>query len=135
VILLFDGEADPNTYTVSSGSITPDTAGTNYVVGLSYDSVFETLPLVAYTDYGGSASYLATVHNLVLDLYNTMEFDLGTDSTHKSTQSIDELYTGVRPTEFPRAQFREPHLYIDVNDPTEVCLRGFTAQLSIDYVD
>jgi hypothetical protein len=39
-----DGE-DDGTYTVSGGAITPATSGTDYLVGLDYDSILRTMPI------------------------------------------------------------------------------------------
>ena len=136
VSLLVDGVVDPNTYVVSGGSITPYATGTNYAVGLSYDSVFCSLPLVSYDrQYNASTSYLSKVSNLVLDLYETMSFNIGTDADHKSTQDIDELFTGIRPLEYPRGSWRAPCIFIDMNEPSAFTLRGITATLSTSYIE
>ena len=136
VSLLVDGVVDPNTYVVSGGSITPYATGTNYAVGLSYDSVFCSLPLVSYDrNYNASSSYLSKVSNLVLDVYQTMTFSLGTDADHVSEQDITTLFTGLRLQEFPRGQFREPCLFIDCNLPSAFTLRGITAQMETTFIE
>jgi len=131
---LADGAYD-GSYTVASGAISA-TSATDYVVGIPYTSVFETMPLVSYDrNYMESSSYLSKVSNLVLDVYQTMSFNIGTDADHKSEQDITTLYDGLRLQEFPRGQFRAPTLYIDCNEPSAFTLRGLTCSLETTFVD
>lgn len=135
VYLFGDGEAD-TTYIVSSGAITPGDSFTEVAIGLPYTSVFNSMPLITYTDIGSNASQRTMVQNLVLDLYKTDSFYLGTDSTNKSLQTITTPYTGLRPQlDFPRGQFREMEIYIDTNSPTPFTLRGLSCELNISYVE
>jgi len=129
------GDGEPNTtYTVSSGEINLGGTITNMTIGLPYTSTLETMPLIAYTDLGSSASYMTQVQNLVLDLYETLDFNVGSSSDKKTAQSISALTSGPWPTDYPRSEFREACMYLDVNEPSPFTLRGLSAQLTIKYV-
>ena len=132
VTLWADGEPD-TTYTVSGGEISPASSFTNYTVGLPYTSTFESMPLITYSDEGLSASHKTQVSNVVLDVYETLDFNVGSSSTKKSEQNISSLQTGLWPTEHPRGFYREATMYFDVNEPSPFTLRGISAQLEISY--
>lgn len=142
VALFNDARPAGTTYTVSSGAITiTDPNLTNFVVGLPYTSVLETMPLVAYTNYGDSMNKNTTVKSLTMDFYETLGAHVGTSASYAadilfSDDSFDttiDVFSGVKPIPFARGQIRNPTIYIYESDPVPLTIRNITADVDIVY--
>jgi hypothetical protein len=134
VVILADARPiGPNT--VSSGAVAA-TGYTNYVMGLPYTSIYESMPLVAQ----GEAALLKTaVLHINYDFQDTLACNHGTDADNVTAIQFSEddfattidAFTGVKTTTFPRGQSRDRTIYIDVNDPVPMTLRGINPQLEV----
>jgi hypothetical protein len=141
VALFADGRPVAGTFTVSSGAISPTDSYTNYIVGLPYTSVLETLPLVSYNNQGPSKAKYVAVTGVALDLYKTLAVSIGTSSSYLSDIQISydsfattsEAFTGLKRASFPRGPFLEPTIYFSVDEPAPFTLRGLTADMTITY--
>jgi hypothetical protein len=144
VALFADGRPVSGTFTVSSGEISPTDTYTNYIVGLPYTSVLETLPLVTYTNRGASTARPVTVTKVALDLYKTLGVSVGTSASYisdlqefsyDSFATTSEAYTGLMLASYPRGTFdlTQPTIYFEVDEPVPFTLRGLTVDLSVVY--
>jgi hypothetical protein len=137
VVILND--ARPGTpETVASGAITAS-GYANYVIGLPYTSVYESMPLVAASGKGTSALLKTGVINVKLDLYNTLTMNLGYDADNTSAIEFSEdawattidAFTGIKTASFPRGISRDRSIYIDANEPVPMTIRGIHADLEV----
>jgi hypothetical protein len=117
------------------------TAGENhtYLVGLPYTSKFETMPLVVNTERGSSSTKRTQIQNVVMDLYNSRNFKVGSDYSHLSEQLLlnktPDYFTGLWPAEYPRGTFTSPTIYIEASEPYPFVLRGIYCDLGITFPD
>jgi len=141
VALFADGRPDPNTYTVSSGSITPYESHTYTTVGLPFTSVLETMPLIAFTNYGDSMNKYATVNQVTIDLYETLGIHIGPSSSqYADIQFSDDdfdttldLFTGIKTIPILWRQSRNPEIYITESSPVPLTIRNMVVDLDITY--
>lgn len=138
VAILADARPEPADATVSSGVIS--TSGyTNYVIGLPYTSIYESMPLVVSDQGGTTALRKTSVMQLTIDYYETLGMNVGFDSSNKTAIQFTEdswattldAVTDTVPITFPRGVSRDMTIYIDVNDPVPMCLRGINADLLV----
>jgi hypothetical protein len=126
------------TYTVSSGAIGAS-GYANYIIGLPYTSVYESMPLVARSQYGSTASRLTRVTELTLDLQETLGGHVGYDSTYLTDLEISEdnfataaaAYTGLRKVAFPHGDTRTPTIYINEATPVPLTVRGLYIETEV----
>lgn len=138
VVVWGDGVPDQNTYTVSSGAITTDTSYTNETIGLAYTSIYESMPLNKLSERGSSVAKRTRIINVMIDFYESLAANIGVeDNTEIIEFSTDSFATVLDPvTElknilFPLGVTREPVIYIDVNEPVPMTIRGLYPRLEI----
>lgn len=137
VVIWGDGRPDANTYTVSSGAITPDVSYTNETIGLPFTSILETMPIVTFDQEGQiTAANRARITGVQVDCLNSLGFHIGTDSAHTndvrfssdSFATTMSLYTGLKPEygplPFSRGWTRDPTVYISESDPVPLTIRS-----------
>lgn len=87
VAIIADGSVLPNE-TVVSGSITLDDPYSEIHVGLSYESLVETLPLEGGGDWGTSQGKIKRVHQVTIRLLNSLGFLHGPDEDNLTERSF-----------------------------------------------
>lgn len=128
------------TFIVSGGAITAS-GYTNYVIGLPYTSVYESMPVVAQAQGLSSALMKTAVLNVVMDFQDTLACNLGVDSTNKSAIQFSkdsfattiDAFTGVKPSTFPRGLSRDMTIYVDTSDPVPLTLRSVNPFLQVTH--
>lgn len=121
--------------TVSSGAITAS-GYTNYVIGLPYTSIYESMPLVSERSQSLLRTVVITVN---MDFQETLGCNLGWDATHTNPIQFSDdafattvgVFTGIKTATFPRGISRDMTIYIDVNDPVPMKLRAINPQMEV----
>jgi len=130
-------DARPGTAeTVSGGAITAS-GHSNYVIGLPYTSIFETMPLVS----DGSLSRKARVLSVMADFYETLGAHVGSSSTRCadlrfSTDSFAttiDPYTGIKVVPYVQGTTRDPTIYCQEADPVPLTIRGYTVDMEVTF--
>jgi hypothetical protein len=124
--------------TVSSGAITAS-GYTNYVIGLPYTSIYESMPLVAQGQGLTSALMKTAVLTVNYDFQDTLACNHGWDASKTSAIQFSDdsfattvdAFTGIKTVTFPRGISRDMTIYIDVNDPVPMKIRGINPQLQV----
>jgi hypothetical protein len=124
--------------TVSSGAITAS-GYTNYVIGLPYTSIYESMPLVAQGQGLTSSLMKTAVLTVNYDFQETLACNHGWDATKTSAIQFSDdsfattvdAFTGIKTVTFPRGISRDMTIYIDVNDPVPMKIRGINPQLQV----
>ena len=125
-------------YTVSGSAITAS-GYTDYVIGLPYTSVYESMPIVTRQSGISSALMKTSILQVKLDLQDTLACNLGRDADNKSAIQFSkdnfattvESYTGLKVATFPRGLSRDMTIYVDVNEPVPMTLRSINPVVQI----
>jgi hypothetical protein len=139
VSLFADGRpVESTTYTISSGAISPAASGyTNTTAGLSYTSIFETMPLVIT---GGGEDSLSRTHRVLgvtADFYETLGCHIGIHedyvadilfSDDEFATTVD-VFTGSKRIPFPRNPTRRPVIYLTESSPVPCTVRSYAIDL------
>ena len=141
-VALFADGRPINTFVVSDGSIDPDDETlTEFTVGLPYTSIFETVPLIAFTNNGESLGKSTRVLSLTADFLETLGCHIGTSSTYNadikfsddSFATTVDAFTGIKPIPFTRNSSLSPTIYLTESDPVPLTLRGYNVDLETTF--
>jgi hypothetical protein len=115
----------------ANGTLLVDVNDTYDVViaGLNYYSIYETFPLIAYTEMRGMK---AQITDMRMDFHETMGCNHGVSLTNTSTIQFSDdnfataidPYTGWKYVTFPRGITREPIIYCWEWEPIPLSIRG-----------
>ncbi len=117
--------------TVSSGTITLDTAVDKAQIGLSFTSIMETLPLEGGNPVGTSQGLIKRIASLTLRLYRSLGVDVGDTAGNVDSYVFDstDLFTGdTEPIPFAGAHDRQSRVKISSNHPLPLNLLSIIAQ-------
>lgn len=137
VIVLADAN-ELGTEVVSSGTIAIDEWANKVHTGLAYMSQVETMPIVLTGREGTSAGRKARIATILIDFYETLNVELGTDSDNLDDvifPDLDEdpipIFTGWRPCPFLRGYYRDPIIYLQTDAPLPMCIRGIVPKMEV----
>ena len=138
VAVFADGRPIGN-YTVSPAGAISASGYTNYIIGLPYTSIYESMPIVAGAGGISSALMKTSVFSVNIDFQETLACNLGTDADHvtaikfsdDSFATTAEVFTGIKAMTFPRGISRDTTIYIDVNSPVPMTVRAINPTLKI----
>ncbi|BAQ86379.1 putative tail tubular protein B [uncultured Mediterranean phage uvMED] len=127
VSILADGSVHANK-TVSSGAITLDRSVTKACVGLSYDSVLQTMRIEGGAAEGTSQGKIKRISKVVLRLFETVGVKVGPSLTNletipfRTTSSnlsapVDTLIEGDKEIEFNDDYNSDGHIFIKQDQP------------------
>nr|BAR32456.1 putative tail tubular protein B [uncultured Mediterranean phage uvMED] len=127
VSILADGSVHANK-TVSSGAITLDRSVTKACVGLSYDSVLQTMRIEGGATEGTSQGKIKRISKVVLRLFETVGVKVGPSLTKletipfRTTSSnlsapVDTLIEGDKEIEFDDDYNSDGHIFIKQDQP------------------
>ena len=127
VSILADGSVHANK-TVSSGAITLDRSVTKACVGLSYDSILQTMRIEGGANEGTSQGKIKRISKVVLRLFETVGVKVGPSLTKleaipfRTTSSnlsapVDTLIEGDKEIEFDDDYNSDGHIFIKQDQP------------------
>jgi len=127
--------------TVSSGSITIDEWANTVHAGLDYTSQLETMPLVVETRMGLSAGKTVRISAMLVNFYQSLSTEYGTDSSNVSNVIFYEsgtdlgeiltLYSGWRSLSYLRGHYRETSIYFQQQYPMPFTCRAIIPKIQI----
>jgi hypothetical protein len=141
VVLFADGRpVEANTYTVSSGALSPAASGyTNTNIGLPYTSILETMPLTVGLNGATSLGRWIRVLSLTADFYETLGCHIGPSSSYTADLKFSddsfattmEVFSGVKYLPYPRQGSRSPAIYLTETSPVPCTVRNFVADIEV----
>ena len=130
------------TFVVSSGSISAS-GYSNYVIGLPFTSVYESMPIITTINNKTTAGRNARIRSLRVDVHETLGFHVGSTaenvsdiqfSTDAFATTID-VYTGFKPSynymPFMHGWAIEQIVYMEESDPIPLTIRGIQMKMEI----
>ncbi|KKM81473.1 hypothetical protein LCGC14_1329460 [marine sediment metagenome] len=140
VRILADGAIAPN-QTVSSGTITLDSAASVVQIGLGYTHKLETLKISAGNPAGTPLGKIKRIYGLVFALLNSHTLSFGKDSSNLDsidfrvvTDPMDAaapLFTGERFVPFPGQWDRDVRIVIE-SDPVPFTLLALAPEINLN---
>ena len=105
------------------------------IAGINYYSIYETLPLTTYTNFGMKTQ----LYDMELDFHETMGCNHGVSLTNTSAIQFSDdnfataidPYTGWKYVTFPRGITREPIIYLWEWQPIPMTIRGLYPRANI----
>ena len=123
---------------VSSGAITLDYPATYVVVGLHYDSVFETLPLEGGSQFGTSQGSISRITEVVLNFFETIGGYLGREeadaelilfrSPSDPMDASPSMFTGKKDVKFSYGQALDYKVYYKQAQPLPATILSYVAK-------
>jgi hypothetical protein len=134
------GTGDP--FVVTSGAIDPNDPNlTEFTAGLPFTSIFETLPVIAYTQYGDSMAKNARVLQVTADFLETLGAHIGNSAARcADIKFSDDSFattiapvTGYKIIPYVSGTSKDPTIYMEESSPVPCTIRGYSIDLDITY--
>ena len=140
VSILADGAVLPDAV-VSNGSVTLADTYSKVHVGLSYNSVMQTLNLEGGSPLGTAQAKIKRIHEVYVRLYDSLGLKLGYDETHldvipfrDSSMPMNQpptIFSGDKHIHFPQGYKREMRVYALQEQPLPTTILAIMPQLQV----
>lgn len=137
VAIWADGDVQASK-TVSSGSITIDTAASTVQIGLAYTHSYKSLRLEAGAPTGTAQNKTKRIFDLGVTLMNSDSFSFGPSSSNLTTKSLrsqgDDLVSGEYKYQFEGDWITDPRIVIESSDPAPFTMLALQPEIDVQDV-